>query len=433
MGAEASWAGGPARSARWPVGMGLAFWRTCGGPCRCHRSDEDGSPDRDLPPPLPEGCASERLQRLEDGSGPLFRRRFRVRIEGGGSARAADGELLREPNRAAPVEVACSARPGAAGAAPGRDEFVVRMPGPWDGPVVVVDRTPTSFRFATLKGHLEAARSSSGPRPTATPSASRSSRGPQRRPALGAAVRRVKLAKEMQLHMWTHFCERAAKLARGRIRGGISIDTRGSRSRAPVAADRPERVTRALAALADRGFNFDPDQADHFTTANGWKVDDYAQPLPPEPPGPPRPGAASRSPAAHARLRLRRPGHPPGRLRHRQPLRAARHAARGPLLRACGSTSGSGSAGWSTTSCTLDGRPCGAGAGAIAPCRGTWRWGRWTTRSASGSDSGEVEFRIHAVSRPAHIPNPVVRLGFGLFGRGSSAASPGTPASAWPA
>jgi hypothetical protein len=26
--------------------------------------------------------------------------------------------------------------------------------------------------------------------------------------------------------MWTHFCERAAKLAKGRIRGGVSIDTR---------------------------------------------------------------------------------------------------------------------------------------------------------------------------------------------------------------
>jgi hypothetical protein len=26
--------------------------------------------------------------------------------------------------------------------------------------------------------------------------------------------------------MWTHFCERAAKLAGGRIRGGIAIDTR---------------------------------------------------------------------------------------------------------------------------------------------------------------------------------------------------------------
>jgi hypothetical protein len=30
----------------------------------------------------------------------------------------------------------------------------------------------------------------------------------------------------MQLHMWTHFCERAAKLSGGRIRGGVHIDTR---------------------------------------------------------------------------------------------------------------------------------------------------------------------------------------------------------------
>ncbi len=32
-------------------------------------------------------------------------------------------------------------------------------------------------------------------------------------------------------------------------------------------------------------------------------------------------------------------------------------------------------------------------------------------------DTGEVEFRINAFSRPAHIPNPVVRLGFRLVGR----------------
>ena len=36
-----------------------------------------------------------------------------------------------------------------------------------------------------------------------------------------------------------------------------------------------------------------------------------------------------------------------------------------------------------------------------------WKW----------LDSGDVEFRIHVVSRAAHIPNPVIRLGFRLFGR----------------
>ena len=58
------------------------------------------------------------------------------------------------------------------------------------------------------------------------------------------------------------------------------------------------------------------------------------------------------------------------------------------------------------------------------------RWG-WNYRTLQGHlemgqmdyevrkwlDSGEVEFRIHVVSRPAHIPNPVIRLGFRLFGR----------------
>lgn len=36
-----------------------------------------------------------------------------------------------------------------------------------------------------------------------------------------------------------------------------------------------------------------------------------------------------------------------------------------------------------------------------------WKW----------IDSGAVEFRIHVVSRPSRIANPVIRLGFRLFGR----------------
>jgi hypothetical protein len=214
MGADTSLGRRAGTVARWPVGMGLAFWRYLWRTMPLHRSDEEGSPDRDLPPPLPEEFAPDRLQRLEDGSGPLFRRHYWVRIVG--SRRGPEelmGELLREPNRAAPVEVAVFRKVrGAEGPLAAGDEFVVRMPGPWDGPVVVVDRTPTSFRFATLQGHLEA-----GQIEFRTRSGDRLS---------GLLFDRVKLAKEMQLHMWTHFCERAAKLSGGRIRGGIHIDTR---------------------------------------------------------------------------------------------------------------------------------------------------------------------------------------------------------------
>ncbi|HEY7607518.1 MAG TPA: DUF1990 family protein, partial [Actinomycetes bacterium] len=138
------------------------------------------------------------------------------------------GELLREPNRAAPIEVAVF-RKTRGGSGPLRmgDEFVVRMPGPWDGPVVVVDRTPTSFRFATLEGHLEAGQIEF--RTAADGDAVRFEIESWARSGdrlSGLLYDRVRLAKEMQLHMWTHFCERAAKLAKGRIRGGIHIDTR---------------------------------------------------------------------------------------------------------------------------------------------------------------------------------------------------------------
>jgi uncharacterized protein (UPF0548 family) len=36
-----------------------------------------------------------------------------------------------------------------------------------------------------------------------------------------------------------------------------------------------------------------------------------------------------------------------------------------------------------------------------------WKW----------LDTGDVEFRIHVVSRPARIPNPIIRWGFRLLGR----------------
>jgi hypothetical protein len=215
--------------ARWPVGMGLAFWRYLWRTLPLHRSDGDGSPDRDLPPPLPPELADRRVRLPADGSGPLFRRRYRVRIEGARlTPEQLMAELLRQPNRAAPIEVAVFRKTrGGEGPLAVGDEFVVRMPGPWDGPVLVVDQTPTSFRFATLKGHLEAGqiefRTSAGGGAVCFEIESWARSGDR---LAGLLYDRVRLAKEMQLHMWTHFCERAAKLAGGRIRGGISIDTR---------------------------------------------------------------------------------------------------------------------------------------------------------------------------------------------------------------
>jgi hypothetical protein len=171
----------------------------------------------------------DKVQKLGDGAGPLFHRRYSIRIEGSDlTPEALFARIAGDPNAAAPVEVAVFRKiSGREGPVRRGDEYVVRMPGPWDGPVRVVGRTPTSFRLATLDGHLEAGQIEF-----------RACRdGDALRFEIESWARngdwlssvlysRLRLAKEMQLHMWTHFCERVAKLAEGRLRGGITIHTR---------------------------------------------------------------------------------------------------------------------------------------------------------------------------------------------------------------
>jgi hypothetical protein len=213
---------------RWPVGMGLASWRYLWRTSPLHRVDQQGTAD-DVGPPVPDGQVDQRVQRLGDGVGPLFRRRYGVCIEGSSmTPEQLVATIARNPNRAAPVEVAFFRKTrGGKGPLQVGDEYMVRMPGPWDGPVRVVDRSPTSFRFATLRGHLEAgqiefrASSEDGALRFEVESWARSG---DRLSAL--LYDRVRLVKEMQLHMWTHFCERIGRLAGGRIRGGVQIDTR---------------------------------------------------------------------------------------------------------------------------------------------------------------------------------------------------------------
>lgn len=142
---------------RWPIGMGLASWRYLWRTSPLHRVDQRGTAD-DIGPPVPDGLVDQRVQGIRDGVGPLFRRRYGVRIEGSSmTPEQLIATIARNPNRAAPVEVAFFRKTrGGKGPLQVGDEYMVRMPGPWDGPVRVVDRSPTSFRLATLRGHLEA-------------------------------------------------------------------------------------------------------------------------------------------------------------------------------------------------------------------------------------------------------------------------------------
>jgi uncharacterized protein DUF1990 len=212
----------------WPVGIALTSWHYMWRTTPMHRSESDGSRD-DLPPPLPDTLRPDDLQLPSDGAGPLFHRRYEARIrEPLLTPEALIEQLGRDPNCASPTEFARfhKVRAREERLRP-NDELLVRMPGPWNGPVRVVEVTPTSFRYATLDGHPEAGQIEF--------SASVADAGLRFRieswtrsgdPISNFMHEHLRMAKEVQLHMWTSFIERVAEVAGGRLTGGIVIETR---------------------------------------------------------------------------------------------------------------------------------------------------------------------------------------------------------------
>jgi hypothetical protein len=199
------------------------MWRTT----PLHRSETEGEAGVDAPPDLPGDVPWEEIQHPSAGAGPLFHRVYRARIrEANLEPQQLVASMCADLDRVAPSEFASFNKVlGQEGQMAVGDEYVVRMPGPWDGPVRVVERTPTSFRFVTLDGHLEAGQIRF--------LAERGELLEFRIESWARAGDRLsnllyhhlRMSKEVQLHMWTSMLERVAKLAGGRLTGGIEIRT----------------------------------------------------------------------------------------------------------------------------------------------------------------------------------------------------------------
>ena len=181
-----------------------------------------------LPPAYPGGLDDREVQGVEAGAGPLFHRRYSTRIR---DSRMGPEELFAKLtenlNRAAPITFARFQRVlGEEDTVSVGDEYVVRMPGPWDGPVRVIDRTPRSFRLATLDGHLEAGQIEFRIRQDEHLVFEIESWARSASTASNLLYHRLGMAKEVQLHMWISFLEGVVKRSGGRMTGGITIDTR---------------------------------------------------------------------------------------------------------------------------------------------------------------------------------------------------------------
>jgi hypothetical protein len=218
-----------AGAARWPVGVALTSWRYIWRTVPLHRIEERGDLEADAPPPLPPSVALDEIQRPDDGHGPLFHRVYRTRIRATAmTPEAVIARVAADPDRVAPTEFASFQKVrGEDGEMRVGDEYVVHMAGPWDGPVRVVERTPTCFRLVTLEGHLEAgqirfsAHEDDGMVAFEIESWARSAG-----PMVHLLYDRLRMAKEVQLHMWTSMLQRVADMAGGRVTGGIDIHTR---------------------------------------------------------------------------------------------------------------------------------------------------------------------------------------------------------------
>jgi uncharacterized protein (UPF0548 family) len=329
--------------------------------------------------------------------------------------------IAANPDRIAPSWFATFQKLGGEGPLALGDDYVVRMPGPWDGPVRVVAAQPDSFRFATLKGHLEAgqiefrARNDHGALEFTIESWARS--GDRFSDLLYTHLR---LAKEVQLHMWTSVLERVVKLAGARMSGGIVITTRrvdSARLQGDGVDATRRRTGRRLAELSHRNLNFDASQIATPTRSNGWHVDDMIEPLPHEPPGPPIHGGAwevARRLTVDYQLAdprvIRAVYRPEAPLEGRDMLLRIRFLG---LRFAVGVRVSEVYDGERE----LDGARAHVFGWAYRTLEGHFEQGEMHYQVWKWLDTGNVEFRLHAVSKTADTGPKILRIGFRIIGR----------------
>lgn len=176
------------------------------------------------------------------------------------------------------------------------------------------------------------------------------------------------------------------------------------------------RIRRRLAELARKPLNFDLDSLASASSRSGWTITDLCQSLPPEPPGMP---VAEGSWQIARRLMsgyefadpsiVRAYYDPAVPLQQRDMLLKLQAfgvayvfvgVRVGEVFERTREVDGKQVQIWGWNYRTLDGH--------VEMGQMDWEVWKWL-------DDGRVEFRVHAVSRAARIPNPIIWLGFHLL------------------
>jgi uncharacterized protein (UPF0548 family) len=196
--------------------------------------------------------------------------------------------------------------------------------------------------------------------------------------------------------------------------GGGTLSEGGGTLSEPLLGSR--RIQRKLAELSHKRLNFDPQWLDEASRDSEWTTTDLCQPLPDEPPGMPIDSGSWQ--IARQLMRGYEFADPSIVRAYYDP--AVPLAGRNMLLRLQAFGIAHLFAGVRVGEVYDETRECGGRSARV--------WG-WNYRTLEGHvemgqmdwevwkwvDDGRVEFRVHAVSRPAPIPNPFIRLGFHLL------------------
>lgn len=296
------------------------------------------------------------------------------------------------------------------------------MPGPWDGPIRTVAVDSTSFRFATLSDHLEAGqiefRAAADYRSLWFEIESWARSGDRISDLL---YDRLRISKEVQLHMWSSVLRRVVGLTEGKMEGGLVITTRLVPEQALPGSSSVDGVDRCrlegLHDLAERRLNFDPTVLVQRPDERGWHYDDLVEPLPAEAPGPPVDGGSWQvARELMDSYQLADPGVVTATYDKSAPL-----AGRDILLR----ISFKGLPLWVGVRVgddyeetrDVEGRQVRIFGWSYDTLDGHFEEGRMHYELWKWLDRGDVEFHLRAVSRPARSGPLASRLGFRLFGR----------------
>ena len=161
----------------------------------------------------------------EDGVGPVVHRLFSASIR---APKLTADRLLAiisaDPNVIAPSEVLRFEKVrGEPGGLRETDELVIRMAGPWNGPVKVTRRWDEGFRLTATRGHPQLGQVEIRLRDDDSGIAMEIQTRERAAGISFHALQRIGLIRRMQCYTWAEMLENAAQLAGGRLPDRITV------------------------------------------------------------------------------------------------------------------------------------------------------------------------------------------------------------------